>query len=265
MNPLDVPTALFPKILLGTRSTTRRAWGKVVRKAMDDGSWSEAFDSLEYVSIEEHREEILMCGDRSPWNKPLWHVYWPGEYWGADGVPRFDSRIANDLILSAMEQFWFTAGLLGDHNLPLFPPGWSRDEDALQSWFRQQIDWYRRELPKLVRWLPELLSLQDRFRTAVPDLPSGIYFNPEEGSAHWQNRVYDVAIQAFPKAFEDDPNYEEASRMLASLAPRSNPMRSGKRIGIDCEPTDIFDILLKRKIIERDGDRFRMCAGLEDS
>jgi hypothetical protein len=152
---------LFPTVLHGTHSTTQKAFRKLALEVINNESWDDSLAKLEWVPVGELPGEIIINGDSRDIlraDEKHWRVFWAGwlrhYLFTRRKTASYESnnRLSRDLVLSGLQQAWFTMGFL-------------LVDDAMRPTAAGDADLTECIIPILrqyVRWLPEIEALSPR-------------------------------------------------------------------------------------------------------
>jgi hypothetical protein len=228
---------LMPRALYGDRETVRREWTKVARRAWKAGSWDDVVQRDDMASLSDLDGYILLQRGFFNSGRLQKQVHWR-PYWVTKSLQLIRKPLeseeeredASKWFLSGMKHLWFAIGMLcyedGDVPMP-----WTGTADG--RW----ISYGDFELLKgFVRWMPEIADPADRYASET--------FTPDQIAPRWPYRF----IYQFTR---------HTSRCGWKLEiPPPNELNDI----IDTEfDGDIFEWLIARGIVERNGARFRLC------
>lgn len=144
---------LVPKILFGNYVNVRRSWLRVTKHAMKDGTWKNALEDMDYLTLQERPEDILI-------NLPA-RYQGPGEFWQLCVVHDLifsmdvESGAKSSLMRDGLKHPWFLLSAFCSQGASL--PG---SEDERKRCARQT-------LPIVMEWWDCYCLLDERFRHAV--------------------------------------------------------------------------------------------------
>ena len=218
----------FPRILYGDARTVRKQWKRVVRAARKSGSWTEAFSSLEFTSINRLGGDVYLSDGR-PFlsaSEPVWRLYNVGwDLYAFHGKDNVDRKVRESeyhhLILTGAESFWFAVALLAYGPDAPFPA------PLADVPYRETRSAF---LARFVRWLPEIIALG-------PRLNCGHYsVHPPWDPPSWAFRIESIAYDLGWKCGVEQLKTQYYGNFVESMCDEGIIAREGERFRVTTQP-----------------------------
>ncbi|HET6246590.1 MAG TPA: hypothetical protein VFE47_02740 [Tepidisphaeraceae bacterium] len=178
--PTADPDIVLPAFLVGDLRTVRRRWKMVMRTLLKTGSWAQAMQGQEMLSL--RTTEFVLFLDAFSMDSGIDNVFRltviPETLCEAacdDNYARYD--LVRDLMLEGMDQFWMCVTMLGDSGPRFLPHVRDQVEEANNA---------RMILGKFASWWNELCSLEGLYHMG---------WLPEKWP-HWARRLWPLTVEA---------------------------------------------------------------------